>query len=123
MVNCDHHTFGMRQIVCLGAGDIGYRAGIQKRPVRMRGKVTVSSKYGFVRNPGEADILDGDDLEHDTVVDVFVTEFCQSYLEFTEKGEYRRAGGQTPEGREPPIGCRTLYYHKTLSFEHTAQTV
>jgi hypothetical protein len=59
--------------------------------VKVRGKVAVSSKYGIIpgARPGERSLLVDDTFEYDTVVDVYMTEFTESYLEFTEKGKYR----------------------------------
>jgi hypothetical protein len=69
--------------VCLSAGDISFRHGSGKVPVKGRGHVRVSSGYGVTGVSGEGNrlaVVDGNPIAYDAKVDIFMTEYSRAYL-------------------------------------------
>ena len=70
--------------MCLSAGDISFRHGSGKVPVKGRGHVRVSSGYGITGIAGEGNRLAVGDAEnpitYDAKVDIFMTEYSRAYL-------------------------------------------
>ena len=82
MVNQCGMTLGMRQTVCLSAGDISFRPGCEKVPVIARGHVRVSSSYMNTGEMGMGNTLGlPNPLQYDTKVDIYMTEFSRAYFE------------------------------------------
>ncbi len=89
MANNSGLTLGMRQTVCLSAGDISFRTGSDKVPVIARGHVRISSDYGItgIAGNGKVFIYEDSDIDtnnpcaYDARVDIYMTEFSRAYLE------------------------------------------
>ncbi len=91
MANNSGLTLGMRQTVCLSAGDISFRNGPDKVPVIARGHVRLKSDYGITGNGHgtvfvheDSDIDTNNPCVYDAKVDIYMTEFSRAYLELGE---------------------------------------